>query len=324
MTFHQLKVNPMMIIIFTCKLIWHIVFLCESTLRSFIKASWRAIGYNRCMQLEDELGDIISKARQGLGLSVSQLTNKASIPEHDINAIEAYRLTPGRDSINRLANALGLNAHKLAPIADRSWTPAQLHFSSERLIVEQVFASFGNYKENAYIVGCAESCRGIVVDPGGAVDEIEHYLNKHKLILEIILISHAHADHILGLRELTRKHPTATVVCSAVDRGTIMRGINARCKPIEDGTIIAFDGHKITAIATPGHTPGSMCYVLNGICFVGDTLFAGSIGRPTCDYPQMLEAIRSKILTLPDSTILLPGHGPATTAGEENRHNPFF
>ena len=81
---------------------------------------------------------------------------------------------------------------------------------------------------------------------------------------------------------------------------------------------------SVTPLATPGHTQGSTCYAINGACLVGDTLFAGSIGRPVCDYTRMLAAIRSKVLSLPEDTDLLPGHGPATTVREEIGHNPFF
>ncbi|MDE3119774.1 MAG: MBL fold metallo-hydrolase, partial [Nitrospirota bacterium] len=99
--------------------------------------------------------------------------------------------------------------------------------------------------------------------------------------------------------------------------------------PCEDGRTIAVGGLTVTCATTPGHTPGGICYRVQGgerdICFVGDTLFAGSIGRanPATLYPAHLASVRKRVLTQPAPVVLLPGHGPATTVGEELVHNPF-
>lgn len=276
------------------------------------------------MQLEDEFGDIIAKARLGNGLTRAKLADTAQLSERDIAAIESYQLIPDADAIDRLACALGLDAAKLVAIAEGSWAPVPVGVSDGALAVREVHVPFGAYGENAYVFGCASSRQGAVVDPGGAVDEIERQLRANGLDLKMILVTHAHADHTGGLRELVHKHPGVTVACSRYDRESVMRGLDADWNAAEDGSRIALGELTVALLATPGHTAGSMCYMVDGVCFVGDTLFAGSIGRPARDYRQMLEAIRSKVLSLPEETVLLPGHGPATTVGEEKRHNPFF
>jgi len=280
--------------------------------------------YNLGMQLEDEIGDTIAKARAGNGLSIAQLAAAAGLDERDIADMEAYRLTPSEDTAKRLARALGLDEDKVAAFATGSWAPQPATGRFGKLSVWAIHVPFGAYGENAYVAGCPDSSRGAVIDPGGAVSDIERTLHANRLTLDLILITHAHPDHIDGLRELVSLHDGVTVVCSEADREAVMTSIDADWRSAEDGVSFHLGELSVTPLATPGHTAGSTCYVIDGTCFVGDTLFAGSIGRPMHDYRKMLDAIKSKVLSLPEDTVLLPGHGPATTVGEELRHNPFF
>lgn len=277
------------------------------------------------MELEDEFGDIIAKARIGTGLTASQLADQSGLSERDIQDIESYRLTPGSDEIDALAVALGLSAPKLAGIAG-GWTPPPLDPSNEAFRLTTIRVPYGPYAENAYILGCLHTNLAAVVDPGGGVDEITRTLAEQGLRLHCVLVTHGHADHIGGLSMLVKTQPEITVVSSRFDRNAVMAGVNASWEDPEDGGSFALGKLRITALLTPGHTPGSTCYKTPGACFVGDTLFAGSIGRPAGQrvYREMLDAIRFKVLTLPAETALLPGHGPATTVDEEKLHNPFF
>ena len=278
------------------------------------------------MELEDEFGDIIAKARIGSGLSASQLADQAGLSERDIQDIESYRLTPDSDAIHALAVALGLDARKLAAIAG-GWTPPPLDPTNEAFRLTSIRVPYGPYAENAYILGCQHTNLAAVVDPGGAIDEITRALAEQGLRLHCVLVTHGHADHIGGLRMLVKKtQHEITVVSSRFDRNAVMAGVNASWVDPEDGGSFALGKLWITVLLTPGHTSGSTCYAADEACFVGDTLFAGSIGRPAgpSAYREMLDAIRSKLLTLPAETALLPGHGPPTTVGEESQHNPFF
>lgn len=278
------------------------------------------------MQLEDEFGDIVAKARIGNGLSDIGLAAKSGLSERDLQLIESYRLTPDRATIGRISALLSLDAPKLAAIAEGTWTPRIADPSDEVMLISGILVPFGSYSENAYVVACKRTRMAGVIDPGGRVDEINKRLADESLILSNVLITHAHGDHIGGIRELLAGQTGVVVTSSPIDREAVMRGIDARWQPADDGARLDVGELTATALATPGHTVGSTCYAFEGACFVGDTLFAGSIGRPSRAevYAVMLDAIKCKILALPGATALLPGHGPATTVAQEIEHNPFF
>lgn len=271
--------------------------------------------------LEDELGDIVSKARMGLGYSVDKLAAATGISIFDIENIEAYRYLPKRDYIDKLAQVLSLNSDKLADIAAGAWTP-NVSLPHNGIYLENIPVSYGSYKENCYILGCKETHVAAVVDPGGEVDTILHHLSENELNLELILITHAHADHIGGMSGLLDVIPNARLTGNE----SIARFSSYKWEIARDGVPVQFGSLSIKPLYTPGHTQDSTCYLVDELCFVGDTLFAGSIGRPSTPqiYKQMLKNIRHKLLSLPEDTILLPGHGPAATVGEERSHNPFF
>lgn len=241
--------------------------------------------------------------------------------------------TPTR---SRIAQALGLDARKLTRIARGEWTPQQhpellaphpelIEGRGGGLAARTITVPFGMYAENAYVFWRVGTRSAAVVDPGGATEQITGVLQEEDLSLDLVLITHAHGDHIGGLAGVLAQYSDATVVSSPVDRQAVMRGLSAKWSAAEDGAEIKLGEISIEPLATPGHTPGSTCFVTNGTCFVGDTLFAGSIGRPMSSpaYPAMLTAIRSKVLAA-------GGHAPAagawpiTTAAEELEHNPFF
>lgn len=278
------------------------------------------------MQLEDEFGDVIAKARAGRGLFAAQTARTAGLEEPQLVEIEHYRFKPAEGTLKQLADTLHLDPEKLVESAYGMWTPRRIDPSSESIIVHRISVPFGQYGSNAYIAACTKTRSAAVIDPGGAVDEIRRTLDEHQLSLEMILVTHAHADHIGALRDLVAGIPEVVIACSPDDRDVVMNGIDAMWRSAADGETFTLGDVTVKAIATPGHTPGSTCYLIDGSCFVGDTLFAGSIGRPssTSAYEKMLRSIRSKVLSLPGNTILLPGHGPATTAAEELEHNPFF
>lgn len=280
----------------------------------------------RTVELEDEFGDVIAKARAGRGLFAAQTARTAGLTESQLQEIEQYRMTPGGETVKQLAETLHLNPEKLIETASATWSPVQSDPSSESLLIRRVHVPFGQYGANAYIAACTRTLSAAVIDPGGAVDEIKRVLQEQDLTLELVLITHSHADHTAGLSDLLRGTSGVTVACSPDNRETVMTGVDAGWSAAEDGAEFSLGQVTVTALATPGHTQGSTCYVVNGACFVGDTLFAGSIGRPSSSiaYGHMLADIRSKVLSLPHDTVLLPGHGPITTVAEELEHNPFF
>jgi hydroxyacylglutathione hydrolase len=275
--------------------------------------------------LEDELGDIIGKARLGLAISPGQLAAATGLSLQELAEIEAYRLMPDADRLEVLARTLSLDPEKLAGIA-AGWLPEPVTLPRGTMIVETVPVPYGSYGENCYVIGCAETLAGAVIDPGGAVDAINAALTQHGLTLDLVLLTHSHGDHIGGLKPLVAGRPAIRLANHQLERDSVIRGLANPWEPATDGIPIKLGSLTITPLFTPGHTPGSTCYLASDACFVGDTLFSGSIGRPASPaaYQSMLAIIGCKLLSLPDSTIVLPGHGPASTVGEENGHNPFF
>jgi hydroxyacylglutathione hydrolase len=194
---------------------------------------------------------------------------------------------------------------------------------------------------NCSILGDETSGEAIVVDPGDDIPRIVKLLEKHHLTVKQILITHAHIDHIAGaarLKQLTGApilyNPRDLPLVQMMDVQATWLGmptpeVHAPDDALEDGRVIAITGLRGNILATPGHTQGSVCLHLptQQLLLAGDTLFAGSVGRtdlPGGDTRTLIRSIHDKLLTLPDTTIVVPGHGPNTTIGVERESNPFL
>ena len=277
------------------------------------------------MQLEDEFGDIISKAAIGCGLTAPDLARRVSLSEADLREMMAYRSIPDRHTIDKLACALGLDAQKLDAIANNAWLPNQPDFSDHPFIIQTIRVPIGEYSENCYIIACRSAGCAAVVDPGGAADEIAGFIKDHGLDLSYIFLTHFHFDHIGGLVPLLAYFPDALIVSSSIGKDSaVLPGF--LWQAAEDNQTFNLGKMRFTSLATPGHTPESTCYATNSICFVGDTIFAGSIGRPAGSsvYREMFRCIQDKVLILDSGSAILSGHGPITSIAEERSHNPFF
>jgi hydroxyacylglutathione hydrolase len=194
---------------------------------------------------------------------------------------------------------------------------------------------------NCSILGDENSHEAIVVDPGADIQRIHAILQRHGLIVKQILITHAHIDHIAGaarLKALTGApilyNPNDLPLVQMMDMQAAWLGmptpeVHPPDDNLEDGRVIAITGLTGQILHTPGHTQGSVCLHIpdQNLLIAGDTLFAGSVGRtdlPGGDGPTLIRSIRSKLLTLPEETTVIPGHGPRTTIGEESKTNPFI
>ena len=138
-----------------------------------------------------------------------------------------------------------------------------------------------------------------------------------------ILVTHGHSDHTDWVSAI-RQGTGAEVYLHASDTAINRSKLGAHVRSLQGNEDLEFDGFNVRVVPTPGHTEGSVTYVIGSAAFPGDTLFAGSMGRCSLAYPEMLQTIRAQVFTLPAATKLLPGHGPATTVQEERAHNPFF
>jgi len=197
----------------------------------------------------------------------------------------------------------------------------------------------GELATNCYIVGCATTGEGMVIDPGGDAEAILYAIEDMKLDIRTILNTHGHIDHIrantemkeaTGAELVIHEYDASMLVDSAANLSSF--AASAVVSPPADRLLREGDRVKVGSMLfdvlhTPGHTAGGISLVWESIVFSGDTLFAGSIGRT--DFPGgslelLLHSIRTKLLTLPSTTTVLPGHGPNTTIGDERKWNPFL
>lgn len=199
----------------------------------------------------------------------------------------------------------------------------------------------GLLQENCYVLGCDETGRGVVIDPGDNPRAILKSVEEMGIAVEKIINTHAHFDHVLAvdaIRAVTGApfllhRDDLPILREAPERVVLWLG--SHIDPIGDpdgylehGQTIEFGRERLEVRFAPGHAPGHVVFVDHGNrqVFAGDTLFMGSIGRfdlPMADGPTLLRSIRDELLTLPDDYTVHPGHGPQTTIGHEREHNPF-
>ncbi len=206
------------------------------------------------------------------------------------------------------------------------------------MIIEQL--PVGPLQANCYVVADDASRQAAVVDPGADGPRILAVIERLRLGVGLIVLTHAHFDHV-GAVGVLRAATGAPIVVheaevetlrAAKERAKLFAGLDIDEPPVpdrllHDGEILQIGDHPLTVVCTPGHSPGHVTLVGDGFALVGDVVFAGGIGRtdlPGSDYTVLMESIARRILTLPDETILYPGHGPATTVGRERRTNPFL
>jgi hydroxyacylglutathione hydrolase len=202
----------------------------------------------------------------------------------------------------------------------------------------------GEYQTNCYVLRekvSANDC--LIVDAGLGSGELIGFLKKHKLTPVAVVLTHGHVDHIAAVTELREHYPEIKVYIHKLDCEMLTQpkhnlsamvgfgglSIEPADLLVEDKSIIEQAGVKLEVLHTPGHTPGGICLYSKdeGIIFTNDSLFAESIGR--ADFPggsmeQLLKSIKDKLFTLPEETVVYPGHGPATTIGREKKYNQFL
>ncbi len=198
----------------------------------------------------------------------------------------------------------------------------------------------GVFQENCWVVGSRRTGEAICIDPGDEPEEILALARDMGVRIKVIANSHAHLDHILGVHGVHSESGSKFLLHqSDLDLlrngwrdGAARMGLDVEHGPpdpdgfVTEGDIVEVDGLRLQVIATPGHTPGSVSYYTEGLLFSGDTLFRGSIGRtdmPGGDYDLEMASICDRLLTLPDETIVLPGHMQETSVEAEKAQNPF-
>ena len=197
----------------------------------------------------------------------------------------------------------------------------------------------GPLEVNCYIIGCEDTEEAAIIDPGDNADEIISILEKEGLKPKFIINTHAHFDHIGGVKTIQDHfdidfflHKDDLFLVDNANEQATAFGLKPIPKPevnkyVNNGEKISLGNMSVTVIHTPGHSPGCVCYYLDNKVFVGDTLFASSIGRtdlPGGSYETLINSIKEKLFPLGDGTIVYPGHGPSTTIENEKKNNPFL
>ncbi len=195
----------------------------------------------------------------------------------------------------------------------------------------------GSFMENTYIVASEKTKEAAVIDPGADSKKILASIEKLGVNVKYILITHGHIDHIgavARVKEATGAtyaiHPNDIPLAKA-QRGFCgaMPGVSEPPEPdlqLKEGDVFSIGEFELKVVETPGHTPGGVSFVGDGVVFSGDTLFQGSVGRtdfPGGDWDLLLDRIRTRLFVLPDDTVVLSGHGPETTIKQEKLYNPF-
>ena len=197
------------------------------------------------------------------------------------------------------------------------------------------------FMTNCYIVGDDSTREAGVIDPGGEAEKILREVEKMGVTVTAVVNTHAHVDHIGALRDVkdalgvsVMLHPGELPVLKSASRMARLFGVTIDDPPepdrlLKEGDEIAVGGMSLKVLETPGHSPGGISLVTSDgkVCFAGDSLFAGSIGRtdlPGGDYNTLIQSIKSKLIPLGDDVKVFTGHGPATTIGTERRYNPFL
>ncbi len=205
------------------------------------------------------------------------------------------------------------------------------------MILESVVV--GPLQVNCYIVGCEETGEGVVIDPGEDAERIIAAYSRRGLKIVHVLNTHGHFDHVGANRAILEAtggdlliHEADIFLLSQADMMAAIYGLRGENSPppdgmLHDGMIIPVGNLRLEVLHTPGHSPGGCCFHIDGTVISGDTLFAGGIGRPDLPggcHDTLVKSIEVKLMTLPDDTVVYPGHGPSTTIGRERTHNPYL
>jgi hydroxyacylglutathione hydrolase len=264
--------------------------------------------------LEDTFADVLGKAMAGLGLGKREAADKSGLDQQDVERL--LRGDFDENKAKQLATALGLRADALAQLGRGAYHPAVR--GTDHLL--QAPTSFNGMIVNAYVLWDPASRQAAIFDTGADASPLLDLVERQKLEVEGIFLTHSHSDHIHALSAL--QHALDVEAWSSEHepvRGT---------RTFRPGDIFNAGRHFIRTRHTPGHSPGGATFAIQGqllsAAIVGDALFAGSVGGVRADYGAALDAIRRKILSLPEETIICPGHGPMTTVGQEKKNNPFF
>ena len=270
------------------------------------------------IRIEDHFEDVLKKAISGLGLKIEDLARATGIQYERIEALlqgEVDEL-----SLRALAPLLGLSDDKLINMAHSKWQP-NIKIPERVKLFNTPFPAPGyeTMTVNSYLIWSGQIAAAF--DTGANAHNLLTEVEQRGLRLESLFITHTHLDHVAALSQIRDAHPKCILYCPKKE---LLPGAFA----LDAGDGLNCGGLQIKALQTSGHSPGALSYVATDgelkTAFVGDAIFCLSMGKAPIAYKEALKNNRSHLLSLPEATILCPGHGPITSVADEKTHNPFF
>lgn len=273
------------------------------------------------MTLEDHLGDILRKARQSEGVSESAAAQAAGLSAEAYARLETSGSFDSLPKLQPLASLLGLDASRLQRIA-QGWHPEPRDLGVWREL-RQITTTLGGNAVHCYLVWDEVSREGALFDTGWDAEPIFALIDEHDVQLKHLFLTHLHQDHVQAMQPLRDRYPK------------LFLHTNSKSAPPQNrnrpNDFLSLGTLRIMNRDTPGHAEEGVTYVIGNwpedaphVAIVGDTIFAGSMATGFQSTDLLQAKIREQILTLPQDTLICPGHGPVTTVTEELAHNPFF
>lgn len=272
------------------------------------------------MNLEDNLGDVIRKARMASNVTPEVAAKAAGLSVDELAAIEQSGTPNAKTNYAALAQALALSAPKLEGIA-KGWLPAPKDTSVWREF--RMITTDKGMAVNCYLVWDEVSREAALFDTGWDAEPIFKIIDEEKLQLKHLFITHTHEDHIAAMEPIRARYPKIFIHTDA--KAAPPQHKNRRNDCIHLGSL------RITNRETCGHADDHVIYLIGNfpedvphVAIIGDTIFSGSLATGKISWDMLKQRVRSEIFSLPADTLLCPGHGPLTTVAEEKEHNPFF
>jgi hydroxyacylglutathione hydrolase len=263
--------------------------------------------------LEDNYADVVGKAQRGLRLSDSDLARQAGISTHELGHFKGGGFDP--ETARKISGPLKLAAGPLIELGQRAWQPAPAEVAG----LAAFNTPYQDMTVNSYLVFDSKSFLAAAFDTGASATGMLEFIKQEQLTLSYIFLTHSHPDHVADLKKLQAVGAEAYIGENESLHGP---------KPFAAGKVFQLGGLRIETRQTSGHARGGITYVITGLerrlAVVGDALFAASMGGGAVSYEEALRTNRREIFSLPDDTVICPGHGPMTTVGEQKKHNPFY
>jgi len=268
------------------------------------------------LPLEDNFQDILGKAQRGL-----EITDQAIVRDTGISIEDYKKVRDGEFDetiVRKVAPLLNLDVARLVALGKKEWHPGITRFPAG------LARTTTNYEAdmtvNAYIAWDSATKEAVIFDTGADAGPMLEIIKAQQLKPKYILLTHTHGDHIAELPKLSRETGASVHVHKTQ--------VSGRAQGFEWGDTFQVGSLKIDTRQTTGHAAGATTFVISGletpVAVVGDAVFAGSMGGGGISYEDALRTNRASIFSLPDETIICPGHGPLTTVGLEKKHNPFY